>query len=42
MGKGQVRTSFDWETGDHENNLEDLGVDRRIMLQWIDKNRMWA
>jgi len=42
MGKGQVHTNFDWATWDQENNLEDLGVDGRILLQWIDKNRMRA
>lgn len=27
MGKGKVRTIFGWESWDHANNLEDLGVD---------------
>jgi hypothetical protein len=36
---GEVHTGFRWGDPREGDHLEDLGVDRRIILNWIFKNR---
>jgi hypothetical protein len=38
---GEMRNTFKvWENMEVEDNLEDLGIDGRIILKWTLKNRM--
>jgi hypothetical protein len=39
-GKVEVRTEFWWRNLTTRDYLEDLGIDSRIILNWIFKNRM--
>jgi hypothetical protein len=41
MGTGEVHTGFWWGDPREGNDLEDLGVDGRIILKWIVKRGMW-
>jgi len=34
-GKVEVHTGFWWGNLKERDHLEDLGIDRRIILQWI-------
>ena len=34
-GGGEVHTAFWWENLTERDKLEDLGVDRRMILRWI-------
>jgi hypothetical protein len=40
MGTGEVHTGFWWGDPREGKDLEDLGVDRRIILKWILKSGM--
>jgi len=35
MGRGEVYTGFWWGNLREKENLEDLGLDGRIILRWI-------
>jgi hypothetical protein len=36
-GKGEVQTGFWWGNLTERDHLEDLGVDRKMILKWIFK-----
>jgi len=40
-GRREVDTGFWWGDMRARNNLEGLGVDRRIILNWIFNNYIW-
>jgi len=45
LGRGEVHTVFWWVSLLKIENLEDLGVDGRIILKWISKKfvgRAWT
>jgi len=41
MGRGEVRTGFWWGYLRERDNLEDPGVDGRIILRWIFGGMDW-
>jgi len=38
-GRGEVYTGFWWGNLRERDNLEDLGIDGRIILRWIFRKR---
>ena len=40
MREGQVHAGFQWENLRERDRFEDLGVDGRIIIKWILRNRM--
>jgi hypothetical protein len=40
-GRGGVRTGFWWKKPERKSYLEDQGVDRRIILNWMLKIFIW-
>jgi hypothetical protein len=39
LGRGELHTGFWWKTLTERDNLEDPGLDGRILLRWIFKRR---
>jgi hypothetical protein len=37
IGEGGFRTGFWWESRKERDQLEDLGLDKKIILKWISK-----
>lgn len=42
MGRREVRTGLYWGNLRERDNMEDLGVDLRIILQWIFNKYDWG
>jgi hypothetical protein len=40
-GRGEVHTGFSWEELREGGHLEDLGIDERVILNWIFKKWHW-
>jgi hypothetical protein len=40
-GRGGVYSGFWWGNMREKDHLEDSGIDRRIILRWTFRSRMW-